>query len=68
MVGESSFGCPAHPGTAYVFQGRKVERLRFRYRTAGRFRARVTAAYQPSPGCGAQPEYVVPPPVLIRVN
>jgi len=59
-------GNQSYPG--YVFQGRKVERLRFRYRTAGRFRARVTAAYQPSPGCGAQPEYVMPPPVLIRVK
>lgn len=52
----------------FIDQRRKVERLRFRYGAAGRFRPQVTMTYQPSPGCGDQPEYVLSPPVLIRVK
>jgi len=52
----------------FIGQGRTVEGLRFRYGAAGRCRPQITMAYQPSPGCGAQLEYVMPPPVLIRVK
>jgi len=52
----------------YIRQGRQVERPRFKYGAAGRFQTRVTAASLPSPGCGDQPDYVISPPVLVRVR